>query len=245
MQLIKASSTVRPLLFLLVSAADHVTPKTGALPGITVTISKNGGVFAAPSGALSEIGNGWYKVAANAANYDTLGALVIHAESSGADPVDVQYQIVSFDPEDAAALGLSSITTIAGYTDTLESGVASLATAVAAVQTSANTIAGYTDTLEASAATVAGYTDTLEASATSIAGTLAGLVAAVHTAVFGDLRMRVMSQLFSGRFRFVTVDLTHINLEIGSETDTDFTDLLATLALTVDGDGFVVQQVPA
>jgi hypothetical protein len=105
--IIKQSSAVEPLIFLLVSSADGVTGVTGASP--TVVISKNGGSFAAPSGAVSEIGNGWYKLAANATDSNTLGKLILHATATGALPSDTIYQVVAFDPEDAQRLGLASL----------------------------------------------------------------------------------------------------------------------------------------
>ena len=70
----KQSSTTHPFTFLLVSSTDHVTPVTGASP--TVTISKDGASFASPAGAVSEIGNGWYALAGNATDRNTLGSLL-------------------------------------------------------------------------------------------------------------------------------------------------------------------------
>lgn len=104
---IKQSSTSRPLLFLMVDSGDHITAKTGLSP--TVTISKAGGSFASPSGAVSEIANGWYKVAGNATDSATLGPLILHATASGADPCDVQFEVVAYDPHDAN-LGLTGLT---------------------------------------------------------------------------------------------------------------------------------------
>jgi len=105
--LLKQSSTAQPLLFQLIDSADHIAGKTGATP--TVTLSKNGGAFASPAGAVTEISAGWYKVAGNATDTGTLGPLVLHATASGADPVDVVFNVVAFDPQDAAALGLSRL----------------------------------------------------------------------------------------------------------------------------------------
>ena len=96
MRLIKQNDTSKAICFLLVSSTDHVSPVTGASP--TVQISKNGGTFATPTGTISEIGNGWYKLTPAATDADTLGPLLIHATASGADPVDVEYQVVAFDP---------------------------------------------------------------------------------------------------------------------------------------------------
>jgi hypothetical protein len=81
------NQTALPLLFLLVDETDHLTGETGKSP--TVTISKNGGSFASPAGTVSEVGNGWYKVAGNATDANTLGPLTLHATASGCDPQDV------------------------------------------------------------------------------------------------------------------------------------------------------------
>lgn len=111
MYTIKRASTQSPLVFLLVQQSDHITGKTGAAP--TVTISKNGGAFISPSGAVTEIANGWYAVAANATDTSTLGPLALHATASGADPCDIIVaQIVAYDPTDLANLGLSKLSSI-------------------------------------------------------------------------------------------------------------------------------------
>ena len=90
---IKQSTTTYALVFLMVDSGDHVTGKTGLSP--TVTLSKNGGSFASPSGAVTEIANGWYKVAGNATDNNTLGPLILHATGTGADPTDVVYTVVT------------------------------------------------------------------------------------------------------------------------------------------------------
>ena len=101
---VKQSSTAYPLVFLLVSSTDHINGVTGLSP--TVTISKAGGAFGAPAGAVSELGNGWYAVAGNATDSGTLGALILHATGTGADPADVVYEVVAVDPQ-AASYGLT------------------------------------------------------------------------------------------------------------------------------------------
>lgn len=104
---IKQSSTGRALVFLMVDDTDHITGKTGLSP--TVTIRKEGGSFASPAGSVTEIGNGWYQVAGNATDTNTLGSLLLHATATGADPVDLMFEVVAYDPGDAAGLGLSRI----------------------------------------------------------------------------------------------------------------------------------------
>ena len=99
--LIGKSSAVFPLTFMMVSALDGVSPATGLTP--TVVISKNGGAFATPGGAVSELANGWYLVAPNATDSNTLGPLILHATASGAINSDNEYLVVGFDPTAAAA----------------------------------------------------------------------------------------------------------------------------------------------
>ncbi len=86
------SSTTRVLMFLMVDSTDHVTGKTGLTP--TVTLSKNGAAFGSPAGAVSEVANGWYKVAGNATDSNTEGPLALHATATGADPTDTIYNVV-------------------------------------------------------------------------------------------------------------------------------------------------------
>lgn len=109
MRLIKQNDTSKPLAFLLVSSSDHISGLTGASP--VVTISKNGASFVAPTGTVSEIGNGWYKLVPGAADVGTLGPLLLHATASGADPVDLEFRIVAFDPDSSVNLGLSALPT--------------------------------------------------------------------------------------------------------------------------------------
>ena len=89
-------STAYHIVFLMVDSNDHVTAKTGLTP--TVTLSKNGTDYVAAAGAVSEIANGVYKLAANATDLNTLGVLALHASATGADPVDMLLEVVSHDP---------------------------------------------------------------------------------------------------------------------------------------------------
>lgn len=107
--LIKQSTAVSPLLFLMIDSGDHITGKTGLAP--TVTISKNGGAFATPLGAVTELSSGWYKIAPHANDSNTLGQIAIHATAAGADPCDDKsYEIVAFNPQSGTDLGLSTLT---------------------------------------------------------------------------------------------------------------------------------------
>lgn len=99
MQEIQQSTTTDALTFFMADSTDGITGKTGLTP--TVTLSKNGGSFASPAGAVTEIASGWYKVAGNATDSNTLGALILHATASGADPADVRFAVVAHSLRDA------------------------------------------------------------------------------------------------------------------------------------------------
>lgn len=101
------STTSYPIVFLMVDNTDHVTGKTGLTP--VVTLSKNGGAFAAAAGTVSEVGNGWYALAGNATDRNTLGSLAVHATGVGADPSDDLYVVVPWDPFDAVRMGLTAL----------------------------------------------------------------------------------------------------------------------------------------
>jgi len=118
MRLLKQSQTSQALMFLMVDSTDHISGKTGLSP--TVTLSKNGGSFASPSGAVTEVGNGYYKVAGNATDTATLGPLILHATGTGADPTDVEYMVVAFDPLSATDLGLSRLDATISSRSTLD-----------------------------------------------------------------------------------------------------------------------------
>lgn len=104
---IKQNSSTYDIVFFMRDSSDHVSGKTGLSP--TVTLRKQGGSFASPSGAVTEIANGWYKVAGNATDSNTLGPLLFHATGTGADPCDGVFLVVSYDPFDATRLGLSAL----------------------------------------------------------------------------------------------------------------------------------------
>lgn len=106
---VTAATTTSPLLFLMVQSADHITALTGASP--TVTISKNGGAFGSPSGAVSELANGWYKVAGNATDNATVGPLLLHATAASGDPTDMVYEVVA---QDLSTATVALVTTVSG-----------------------------------------------------------------------------------------------------------------------------------
>lgn len=91
MQLLKQSAAANvPLKVYL--ASDHLSPATGKT--LTVTLSKDGGAFAAAAGAVTEIASGWYKLALTTADAGTPGALVVRATAAGCDDAEVVCQVV-------------------------------------------------------------------------------------------------------------------------------------------------------
>jgi hypothetical protein len=106
---IKQSTATIALVFELRNSSD--APVTLASP--TVTLSKNGGTFAAPAGLVSEIGNGFYKVAPNATDTNTIGILALYATAAGAKPASMAYPIVQNIEADsiAAIAALNNINT--------------------------------------------------------------------------------------------------------------------------------------
>jgi len=108
---LKQAQTAQALVFLMVDSTDHLSPKTGLAP--TVTLSKNGATFGSPAGAVTEVGSGWYKVAGHATDSGTLGPLVLHATATGADPTDDRYDVVGYDPQDVVRLGLTALPNVA------------------------------------------------------------------------------------------------------------------------------------
>lgn len=110
MDLLTKGKTGQTAVFLMVDASDHITGKTGLTP--TVTLSKAGGALASPTGTVSEVGSGLYKLTLDVADVDTFGALVIHATAAGADPCDHAMQVIAPDVEDAASFGLTTLNSI-------------------------------------------------------------------------------------------------------------------------------------
>jgi len=129
-QIIQQNQTAAPLIFLMVQSVDHISPLTGAAPA--VLLSKNGAAFAAPAGAISEIGNGWYKVAANATDANTLGPLLLHATATGGDPTDAVFEVGPVPASDASGNALATAANLATDTAAIEAAVNAIPAAVVA-----------------------------------------------------------------------------------------------------------------
>lgn len=129
------NSTAHPNLIYMISSIDHVLPLTGA--SVTVTLSKDGGSFVPAVGAVSEIGNGWYSLAGNATDRNTLGPLALRATATNADDYAALITIVPWDPFDGTRLGLVSLpNAAAGATGGLDCTVSLGGTASAGGNTS-------------------------------------------------------------------------------------------------------------
>src|ERR1043166_4481606 len=111
---IQKSTSVYDIPFLLVLASDSKSPATGKSP--TVTIRKNGGAFAPPAGAVTEIANGWYTIAGNATDSNTLGALLVHVSEASSDNTDDRHEVVAEDLTTAVVARVTLTDTVTTYT---------------------------------------------------------------------------------------------------------------------------------
>lgn len=73
------------------SAGDEVTGLGGTF---TLQVAKHGGSFAASAGTKSEIGNGWYRYTATAAEADTIGPIAVIVTASGAVQQNLEYVVL-------------------------------------------------------------------------------------------------------------------------------------------------------
>ncbi len=84
-------STAANVVIFMVDSSDHRSGKTGLT--LTLTISKDGGSFFSVTPTVTELTNGFYKVAFTASQTDTFGELVLYATSAGADPTREWYDV--------------------------------------------------------------------------------------------------------------------------------------------------------
>jgi hypothetical protein len=184
---VKLAQTARPLLFKLYLSSDHVSGATGKTP--TVVLSKNGAAFAAPAGAVTELANGWYKVAGNATDSNALGPLVLYATAADCDPCDEVYEVVAFDPElTSLGLSLAKTTNVTGFNDIAATAVVSggaITTSGGAVSTVA---ALTTNNDKTGYSLAAGGLDSITATApTALATTFVGKVLQLWERFFGKV----------------------------------------------------------
>ena len=84
-------STTYTRMFLMLLSSDHVSPATGKT--VTVNLSKAGGSFAAAGGSVTEVANGWYKIALTTTDTNTLGDLAYNCTATGCDNRDFADQV--------------------------------------------------------------------------------------------------------------------------------------------------------
>jgi hypothetical protein len=139
---IPQSVTIRRTLKAYLSS-DHVSKATGVT--IAITISKNGGAFANPSGGATnatEIANGWYYVDLTTTDTNTLGPLIVRGTSATIDDAEPD----PYDVVDANSGGLGALPTVAtgnaGAVITSGTGTAQLSTSSGQVLQQAGTGAG-------------------------------------------------------------------------------------------------------
>lgn len=190
-QQIKQSSTAYPLTFTMLDATTGAA-KTGLSP--TVTISKAGGSFASPSGAVTEIANGVYKVAGNATDTNTLGPLELYATGTGAVDAHRMFWVVAYDPQDATRLGLSS-TSFMSSIASVGSVTGSVGSVVANVTPSGGNVGSVTSSINGSANITSGTISVgafAAAAGTLTLGTLTVNGGSLATAsVLGDVQTQV------------------------------------------------------
>lgn len=90
--ILQSTSTIIVLKLYL---TDHVTLATGKT--LAITISKNAGAFANPSGGATnatEIANGWYYVTLSTTDTGTLGPIIVLGIASGCDNADQSFTVV-------------------------------------------------------------------------------------------------------------------------------------------------------
>lgn len=113
MHLIKVSESTaarRRIPVSLVDATDGYTPETGVtISAGDVKISENGAAEANHSGTLTELAGGLYYYEFASGEVDTVGFLTFRLSKSGIRQFIAWVQVVSYDPYDATALGISRI----------------------------------------------------------------------------------------------------------------------------------------
>lgn len=180
-------SSVQPLIFFIYASSDHVSGLTGASP--TVKLGKNGGTGAAPSGAVTEIDStnlpGFYQVAANATDSNTLGPLILSATAVGGDQATMLYDIVAFDPQ-TVAVGALQPTTAGRKLDVSTGGEAGVDWA---------NVGSPTTTLNLSGTTIS--TSQVVASVTGAVGSVTGAVGSVTGNVGGNVNGSVAGSVGS------------------------------------------------
>lgn len=184
-------STAANVMVWMADSADHLTGKTGLT--LTITASKDGAAFGSITPTVTERGSGWYNLALTSSHTDTLGDLVLHITSSGADATDLYARVIAWDKADAVSGGLSRLDATVGSratqtsVDTIDDFVdTEVAAILAAVDTEVGAIKAKTDNLPsdpADASDIAASHASLASTLATIAGYIDTEVAAILAAV--------------------------------------------------------------
>jgi hypothetical protein len=78
-------------MFKMIASSDHISAKTTASP--VILLSKAGGAFATAGGTITEVSNGWYKIALTTTDTNTTGDLAYYITGSSADDTDFVDQV--------------------------------------------------------------------------------------------------------------------------------------------------------
>lgn len=79
------------ITFVLVDSSG--TEVAGLGTGFTLQLSKAGGAFGGSNGSKNEIGNGWYKYLATAAEADTVGPVAVKVTGAGVIQQNLEYVV--------------------------------------------------------------------------------------------------------------------------------------------------------
>ena len=89
-EILKIGITANIMVY-MIDSADHRSGKTGLT--LVVSLAKNVGSYAVITPTVLERGYGWYQLTLTPANLDTLGYLLFHITSAGADNLDISYKV--------------------------------------------------------------------------------------------------------------------------------------------------------
>lgn len=105
----EATADRRRIPVVMVSSADGITPTTGlTFSAGDIKVTKNGAAEANHAGTVTELTGGRYYYQATEAELDTLGFLMVAFVKAGSKTFNAAAQVVSFDPYDPSALGLTA-----------------------------------------------------------------------------------------------------------------------------------------
>lgn len=157
--------------FILLAASDG-SPITGAAP--SVTISKDGAVFASATNSPAEIGNGYYYIDLTSAETTVNNNVIVRATATGAQPTAVVWE-----PEQAIPTAADNATAVWGAQTkevtiaTAQADTFATASALSSVASNVGAVKAKTDNLPESPAAVGSAMTLTEATVTSIKSGLA------------------------------------------------------------------------